>query len=195
MIMARSILALVATLLVVAACGRPSYYLLPPPSGAARLPSPVATISVADISLPSYAAASEIALLSDDGSVDLNNRTVWADDPVRAMTRHLVAALEGRLTARVGAEPWPGLDPPGLRVEVFVDRLIGSAETGIEMTGQFVIVTPSSGRLYASERFALRTPPQGDGVQGLMSSQARILDLLADEIAARIAGRRPSPTA
>ena len=92
---------------------QPSYYLLPcrsrPPSRA----SPVGSVVVADLSLPAYADALEIASLTGPATVEPPKRSLWADTPRRAMTRHLAAALDERPRARVATEPWPGFDAPG----------------------------------------------------------------------------------
>ena len=104
------------------------------------------------------------------------------------MTRHLSAALDDRLSARVGTEPWPGFDAPGLRVEVTVDRMIGALDGSLEFAGQYFLVAPTSGRILALDRFALVVPPQGEGYPGLMAAHARALDLLADRIAASVTG-------
>ena len=104
------------------------------------------------------------------------------------MTRHLAAALDDRLAARVATEPWPGFDSPGLRVEITVDRMIGSLDGSLDFAGQYFLVAPASGRIVALERFAFALPPQGEGYPALMTAHARALDRLADHIAARITG-------
>jgi uncharacterized lipoprotein YmbA len=180
---------LLAAALAVAACGGDtSYYLLPPPGAAARQGS-AGSIAVADISLPSYAGAIEIASLTGPGQAALAKQALWADTPQRALTRHLVASLEARLGARVLGEPWPGYDPPGLRIEVIVDRMIGSPGGGLEFSGQFVIVAVERGNIVAADRFALTVPSQGEGYPGLLAAHARAIELLADRIAARASGR------
>jgi uncharacterized lipoprotein YmbA len=192
---ALSIPAAVALAGLLAACGGTSdYYLLPPPQPAAeRFASPVGTIAVADISLPTYAEALEIAELVGPGTLTLDSAASWADTPRRALTRHLAAALEARLNARVGTDPWPGYDDPGLRIEVAADRFVGAPDTGLVFTGQYFAVVPESGRIVAAERFSIQVPPQGEGFVGLATAHARAMDVLADDIAARIAGRaRPA---
>jgi uncharacterized lipoprotein YmbA len=188
----RAPLPLIAALLALAACGTPDYFLMPPPQGAARAPSPVASISVGDINLPSYASALEIASLTAPGTVTLNKTSLWADTPQRAMTRHLAAALDQRLRARVGTEPWPGFDDPSLRIDVIVDRMIGAPDGSLDFAGQYAVVSPADGRITAFDRFALTVPPQGQGYPGLLAAHARALELLADRIAATITGRRPT---
>ena len=134
---------LLAAALALAACATPDYYLLPPAPAAARQASPVRTIVVADLNLPAYAGALEIAELTGPDTLRLAKRSLWADTPPRALTRHLAAALEARLGAEVATEPWPGFDSPGLRVEVTVDRMIGAPGTGLEFAGQYAVVAPA----------------------------------------------------
>jgi uncharacterized lipoprotein YmbA len=181
---------LAAAGLMLAACGSPDYFLLPPPAAATRAAAPDGTVAVADISLPAYAAALEIPSLTGPETLHLDKKALWADDPQRALTRHLAAALEARLGTDVGTEPWPGFDAPGLRVEVGVDRMIGAPGGGLDFAGQYVIVAPSSGRIVAFDRFAISVPAQGEGYPGLLADHARAIEALADRIARSIGGRR-----
>lgn len=172
--------------LALAACGQPDYYLTPPPAAAARAGS-AGSVAVADINLPTYAEAVEIAVLTETGQVTLVQDALWADTPRRALTRHLVAALQTRLNAQIATEPWPAFESPSLRIEVFVDRMIGAPDVPLEFSGQYVIVSPTSGQVVASDRFALTLPAQGPGYQGLIDTHARAIEALAGEIAARVA--------
>jgi uncharacterized protein len=181
-----------AALLGLAACGASPAYLLPPPAASSRMSSPVKGIAVADVSLPAYASDTEIASLVGPETVRSSSSALWADDPTRAVTRHLAAALEARLATDVVTEPWPGYDAPGLRIQVFVDRLVGAPSGGVEFAGQYVLLEPESGQITAAERFALAVPPQGEGYPGMMAGEARAIEALADRLAARIAGRRPT---
>lgn len=180
---------LLALALLLAACGAPAYYLLPPPAPVARTASPVGTIVVADISVPTYVEALEIASLTGPETLDLSKRSLWADTPRRALTRHLAAALDARLAARVGTEPWPAFDAPALRVEVIVDRMIGAPGGTLDFTGQYAIVSPASGAMRAFDRFAITVPVADGGYPALMAAHAQAMDLLADRIAAGITGR------
>jgi uncharacterized lipoprotein YmbA len=181
-------LPLLVALLALPACADPDYFLLPAPAGTARQ-AQAGSVAVAELSLPSYAEAIEIATLTAPGQLDLLKNALWADTPRRALTRHLVAALEARVGGPVLTEPWPAFDPPARRVEVMVDRMIGAPGGTLEFGGQFTVVAPESGRLLAAERFAIAVPPQGEGYPGLLAAHARAVEQLADRIAARIAGR------
>lgn len=178
-----------AAALLLAGCGAdPEYFLLPPPQATqTRVDVAPASVAVAEIGLPSYAEAAEIAVLMDTGSVMLNDDALWADTPRRALTRHLVSALQARVDAEVGGEPWPELDRPALRLEVIADRLIGRNDGILEFTGTYTIVAPESGRIVASDRFAQSVPITRPGYEGLLAAHARAIDMLADVVAARIA--------
>lgn len=179
--------ALAAALALGACAGRPDYFLTPPPAAPARDAGSASSISVADISLPAYAETVEIAELTESGAVTLAKDALWADTPRRALTRHLVAALQSRLSAQIAAEPWPAFEQPSLRLEVFVDRMIGAPEGPFQFSGQYVIVSPTSGRVISSDRFAIALAAQTPGYQGLIDVHARAIEALADQIAARIA--------
>jgi uncharacterized lipoprotein YmbA len=194
MIMALVRAALLGAALLVAACGgSPNFYLLPAPAPQTRAASPVASVSVAEISLPAYADSVEIATLTADGALAASTRELWADTPRRALTRHLVAALEARLGARVAAEPWPEFERPGRRVEVFADQLIGaeSPERPLRFSGQYLILAPESGRIVRSGRFDIAVTPTGPGYLALAEAHATAVERLADEIAAAIRGVDP----
>lgn len=176
-------------LTALAGCSSATSYLLPPAPAVQQVRSPVRGIALADVSLPSYASDVEIAALVGPETVKLHKSSLWADDPTRAVTRHLAAALEGRLATHVVTDPWPGYEPPGLRIEVAVDRLIGAPSGAVEFAGQYVMIEPESGRITAADRFSISIPSQGEGFPGLLAGEARAIEALADRLAARITGR------
>ena len=182
--------ALLLAALGLAGCGAtPDYFLLPAPRPAQQVSSPVGSIVVADMSLPAYASALEIASLTAPGVVGLDKAQLWADTPQRALTRQLSTALGERLRARVGTEPWPGFDSPGLRVEVTVDRFIGAEGGALDFAGQYFLISPSSGQITGGDRFAFSVPSQGEGYPGLLAAHAVAIDLLAARIAGSVTGR------
>lgn len=186
----RPALPALALLLALAGCaGRPDYYLTPPPAAAARAAAPAGSVAVTEISLPAYAETVEIAALTETGAVQLAKDALWADTPRRALTRHLVASLQTRLSARISTEPWPAFESPDMRIEVFVDRMIGALDGPLQFSGQYVIASQLSGRVVAANRFAVTVPPQGPGYQGLIDAHARAIEALADEIAAAMGAR------
>jgi uncharacterized lipoprotein YmbA len=175
-------------LAALSACGASDYYLLPPEATTAPARSSRTSLVVMDVDLPAYAGALEIAALGQGGAVTLSKDALWADTPQRALTRHLVAALQRRLGGQVAADPWPAYDPPAFQLRVVVDRMIGAPDTALDFAGQYILVS-SSGAMVASDRFQITVPPQGPGYPGLLADHARAVELLADQIATRIAGR------
>jgi uncharacterized lipoprotein YmbA len=175
-------------LCVLAACGAPpAYFILPPPEAAPQASAARTTISVAEISLPTYAENIEIATLAGPGTVAVDTKNLWADTPRRALTRHLVASLQARLGAQIATEPWPGLDRPALRVEVIADRMIGPVTGPLRFSGQYLIVSDFTGQIAVSKRFSFDIPVQGEGYPAFMAAHARAIEALADEIARAIA--------
>jgi uncharacterized protein len=187
----RPALARLAVMLLLGACGTPQYYLLPQqPQPAMQYSSGYRNIVVSDFSLPAYAEAIEIPALQPDGTVELQTNQSWADDPRRGLTRHFAAALQARLGARVSTDPWPGFaSDPELRVEVTIDRLIGAMGGSIDLEGQYFILRAQSGEIFASDRFRIQEPVQGEGTTAFVAAHGHAVEALADRIAARIAGR------
>lgn len=175
-------------LALLAGCGGPDYYLLPSEAAPARAAASRASVSVADIDLPAYAGALEIAKLGEGGAVRLETGALWADTPQRALTRHLVSALSSRLGGLVAADPWPAFDPPALQLRVIVDEMIGAPDAELDFAGQFFLVN-ASGRVVASDRFRFAVAPRGAGYPGLLASHARAIEELADQVAARVSAR------
>ncbi len=171
-----------------AGCGAdPVYYLLPPPRDAAQVQAEAASILVAEIGLPRYAEAEEIAVLRESGEVEVNKDALWADSPRRALTRHIIAALQARLDAEIGGEPWPELDRPDLRLEVVVDRMIGGTDGMLRLTGAYTVTALDSGGIVGSDRFAVTVPIPGDTYPALLAAHGRAFDELADLLAPRLA--------
>ncbi|PJN94517.1 hypothetical protein CNY89_14045 [Amaricoccus sp. HAR-UPW-R2A-40] len=66
--------------------------------------------------------------------------------------------------------------------------MIGAPEGPFQFSGQYVLVSPASGRIVSTDRFAITTQA-GPGPQGLVAAHARAVEALADQIAARVTGR------
>jgi uncharacterized protein len=180
-----------ALALVLSACGSPDYYLLPAQNQpATRGLAPSRSVVVTDFGLPAYAEAIEIAAIEENGAVKLQRDASWADDPRRALTRHFAEALALRLGSDVGTDPWPAFsEEPSYRVEVAVDRIIGTRGGVVEFSGQYFILRSSDGSISGTDRFQIRVPTQDDSLNALVAAHARAVEILADSVSARIAGR------
>lgn len=188
--------AAVALVLALSACGSgPDYYLLPTQvQPGARGLAASSSVVVTDIDLPSYADAMEIATIEDNGAVRLQRGASWADEPRRALTRHFAAALALRLGSNVGTDPWPAFsDEPVYRVEIGTDRLIGPLGGTLDFSGQYFVLRARDGTIAASDRFQIRVPVEDESMGAFVAAHARAVEILADQVAARIAGR-PLPS-
>lgn len=164
-------------------------HLLPDPpgpaAGAARLSG--ATVAVSRISLPDYAERPEVATLTTASAAVQSTDHIWADPLSRSASAALARALADRGAELALAEPWPLEFYPDLRVDVIADQFIGALNGEVRFTGEFR-VAESRGSLLLGQRFDLSTPTGAPGFDALAQAHARLIGLLADEIAAALAG-------
>jgi uncharacterized lipoprotein YmbA len=182
----RPTLLLTLAALALSACGRPDYFLTPPPMTPDRPPVRVSSLAVADLGLPTYAESVEIAVQSPTGEVTLDEDALGPTPPAALSPATSSPPSRPAFPARSPPSPGPPSTPPALRLEVAVDRMIGTPGGPFTFSGQYVIVSPESGRITASDRFAI-TLPAGAGSQGLVNAHARAVERLADQIAGRLA--------
>ncbi len=142
----------------------------------------VRTIEVRDVSLPAYAAASEIVVEQDGGALFVVPKSIWADDPVRGVTGALSRSLDERSTASVASEPWPLAEPADVRVEVRIDRMIAKTDGQFELSGQFAIAAPDGAVRESVERFAVTAPMSGTEPAAVAKATGTAIDGLADLI-------------
>lgn len=167
---------------ILGACGAPERLVTTPKVVAQqKIPSRFASIEVADISLPSYAARNEIS--STKGELLVVSETLWADDPTRAMTLSLARHLSEITGARVASEPWPFEGVAAARVEVRVEELIIAA-AGMRMSGQYFVVDQEDRGRDHAHLFTLTTPLADNNSASVATGRARMLLGLASSIAA-----------
>ncbi|MBI1417309.1 MAG: hypothetical protein GC146_08815 [Limimaricola sp.] len=173
--------------LLLAACGTDdARYVLATPAPAAKARVAIATLEVRDVTLPAYAAASEIVVEEDDGALHRVKNAVWADDPVHGVTGALARLLDEATTAAVAAEPWPLQDPAQARLEVRIDDMIARADGRFEMTGQFALTSPDGVIRDRLQRFDI-TAPLPDRAPGSVAKAAgTALSDLAGQIVQRL---------
>lgn len=169
------------TLSVLFGCGSPDQFIASPKIVAQeRIATPFASIEVADISLPAYAAREEIS--SSDDSVLILSDTLWADDPTRSVTLSLARHLSELTGARVASEPWPFDSLAQARVEVRVEDLIVSGNA-LRLSGQyFVVDLDGLGRDHA-HLFDLSTTLADNSASTVANARAQAVLALATEIA------------
>lgn len=144
--------------LLLAACGdnATSFAVTAPPVTDKQRIS-FASVEVRDVSLPTYAAAEEIAIQAVDGTLTSSADVRWADAPERAVALELsqnLARLSGR---RIASEPWPFEAYPEARLEIRFAELVAQ-ETGVFKTSGQYFVAVEDGRRERSGLFDLSVP-------------------------------------
>lgn len=142
----------------------------------------VRTIEVRDVSLPAYAAASEIVVEQEGGALFVVPKAIWADDPVRGVTGALSRSLDLRSTASVASEPWPLAEPADARLEVRIDRMVAKADGMFELSGQFAIAAPDGAIRESVERFDVSAPMADSTPAAVAQATGVAIDALVDVI-------------
>lgn len=142
----------------------------------------VGSIEVSDVSLPTYAAASEIVVEQENGALSVVSKAIWADDPVRGVTGALTRSLELRSTASAASEPWPLAEPADVRLEIRVDRMIARIDGTFELSGQFAIAAPEGAVRESIQRFEVSAPMADNSPAAIAKATGTAIDELADVI-------------
>lgn len=171
---------------LLAACGADDRFLIAPATDVREARVRVATIEVREVSLPAYAAASEIVVEQPSGALQTVKNAMWADDSVRGVTGTLARSLDLSSTASVAAEPWPLAEPAQARVEVRVDRMVARNDGRFELSGQFAIAAPEGAVSERVERFEILTPLVDLTPPSIAVATGAAVDALAQKIIARL---------
>jgi uncharacterized lipoprotein YmbA len=158
------------------------YYLLPKPKPAERVVFTDDTVALRELDLPLYARAAEIAFVAADGAVAVSDDNRWADEPARAMTRALAGSLREAIGAPVVVEPWGRAIKPVLRIDVTVDRFIGTPGGEVALTGDFRIVSLDDRQTVSAQGFDIAVPTTDAGFDALTRAHSVALARLSDEI-------------
>lgn len=162
------------------------YYLLPKAKPTERVIFQGDTVALRELDLPLYARAAEIAYVAENGSVTLSDANRWADEPARAATRALGSSLREALDTPVVIEPWSRAVQPTLRIDVTVDRFIGSLGGPVELSGDFQIVRLEDRKPVSAEGFDITAPADAQDFDALTRAHAGALSQLSDRIIASI---------
>ena len=176
--------ALLGFALTLAACGgTPDLYSVTPPPVTEKVRISFRSVEVRDVSLPTYAAADEIAVQDGTGKLVTDGNTLWADSPERAVALELAGNLARLSGARVASEPWPFEAFPDARLDVRFESLLAGADGQFRASGQY-FVGVSDGRRERSGLFKLAVPfdPSG-GPQAIAQVRGQVILDLATNIA------------
>lgn len=177
-------LSLLFPLAVLAACsgGNEPRYLISSAPGEKVASLRARSIEVRLVSLPSYAAASEIVAEGEGGALTALSNAQWADDPARGITGALARGLSERTGAAAAAEPWPLSSGPDARLDVRVDQVYARADGIFELTGQFAVSSPEGTQREFVQRFDIQTPVSGDGPAATATALSAALAELTRQI-------------
>jgi uncharacterized lipoprotein YmbA len=173
--------AVAALLGLLAACGAPDRIAVQPPAVTQTVRIAFASVEVRDVSLPSYAAADEIAQQAPDGSL-VTSKVLWADAPERAIGLELSRTLARLTKARIAPEPWPFEQAAAATLDVRFADLVAGTDGVFRASGQY-FVGVYEGRERAGV-FDLTVPYDGQGgAAAIAQARGRIIADLAQYLA------------
>ncbi|NVK16899.1 MAG: membrane integrity-associated transporter subunit PqiC [Rhodobacteraceae bacterium] len=170
------------TLLAACAGGNDPRYLISSAPGETVANLRSRSIEVRLVSLPSYAAASDIVAEGEGGALYALGGAQWADDPARGMTAALARGLNQRTGAAAAIEPWPLNTGPDARLDVRVDQVYARADGQFELSGQFAVSSPEGTVREFVKRFDITTPVNGTGPAATADALAVALAELARQV-------------
>ncbi len=169
-------------LVILAACASSSpQVVVDPQSSPLRLRTSASSVMVRDISLPTYAQASEISVRTADGTLVETTGRVWADEPTRAMTGAMVRNLGVITGAQVSAEPWPLEGYPDLELTIRVEHMFAREDGSVTLSGYYA-VRPEA-RRGAIRQFDLTLPAPETGGKDPAAAYEAAWTKLAEAIA------------
>jgi len=134
--------------LILAGCaGSAERFAVTTPVVSEKAPIGFGAVEVRDVSLPAYAAADEIHLQAEDGSLTSFSGVLWADAPERAIALQISQNLARMTGRRIASEPWPFEALPDARLEIRFAELVAMTTGSFRASGQyFVAVEEGKGR-------------------------------------------------
>lgn len=127
-----------AALALLTACGAPDSIVVQAPAITETVQIGFKSVEVKDVSLPSYAAADEIAQQAPDGKL-ITSKVLWADAPERAIGLELSRNLARLTRKRIAAEPWPFEENAAATLDVRFADLIAGTDGVYRATGQYFV--------------------------------------------------------
>lgn len=174
-----------ATLIALTGCAAtPPRYVVPRTDPGDRIAIGFRTVEVRRVTLPSYAALSEILVESEDGSVVEAGSGVWADEPDRAITLELTRALGQITRAKIASEPWPFDAYPQARVEVRIEDMLARRDGQFVLSGQYFVAALDGSARDRAKLFDITAPIATDGgTSAIARARGETVQALAREIA------------
>ena len=142
------------------------------------------TVSVREISLPTYASAEFLVTEAADGTLVEDADTLWADDPVRDVTLGFSRALTTITRARVAPDPWPFRSVPEATVEIRVDTFVARSNGTFVAAGQYFVAPEDEDQPERAVGFSISTPYLvAGGTRAIAGARSRTVTALAEHVA------------
>jgi uncharacterized lipoprotein YmbA len=170
------------------ACAAPADRLaMTPAPSALELRPLVRSAMIRTVSLPTYAAAEEIAFETTAGLIATNDAVLWADDPERAVTLVISETVGEILNTDVGPDPWPFVGLPDVAIDIRVTQMLAGADGQFRLTGQFFVGGDGIDFRNSAHRFAISQPMPDQSLSSIATAQAAALLVLSEDIAQTLA--------
>lgn len=174
-------------LAALAACSGPTTRLdMSPVASTLELRAIVGSAMVRTVTLPTYAAAEELATETPEGLISSTSDILWADDPQRAVTLKITQHLSEILNATIGPEPWPFVGLPDVSIDIRVARMLAGADGVFRFAGQYYIGGDGIDFPNRAYSFDIAQPIVGEGSPAIANAQARAILTLSEELARRL---------
>ncbi|MBT8413014.1 MAG: PqiC family protein [Boseongicola sp.] len=142
------------------------------------------SVSVREISLPTYASAEFLVTEAADGTLVEDPDALWADDPVRDVTLGFSRALTTITRARVAPDPWPFRSVPEATVDIRVDTFVARSDGTFVATGQYFVAPEDEDQPERAVGFAISTPYLVTaGTRAIAGARSRTVTALAEHVA------------
>ena len=143
-----------------------------------------ASVSVREISLPTYASAEFLVTEAEDGTLVEDADTLWADDPVRDVTLGFSQALTTITRARVAPDPWPFRSVPDVTVDIRVDTFVARSNGTFIATGQYFVAPEDEEQPERARGFSISVPYLvAGGTRAIAGARSRAVTALAEHVA------------
>ena len=148
-----------------------------------RLNALVGSAVVQTVSLPSYAAAEELAIETAPGVITSGGDLLWADLPERAVTLKIAGHLDDILSASVSPDPWPFPGLPDAGIDVRVSDMLARSDGAFHLDGIYYIGGDGIDFRNSSQAFAIRIPIADTNPATVAQAQALAILQLSESIA------------
>lgn len=156
---------------------------LVPLTSTKSLRASVSSAMVRTVSLPTYAAAEEVAVESPEGLIASDDNLLWADAPERAATLAITRHLNTILSATIGPDPWPFIELPDVTIEVRVEDMLAGNNGSFRLRGQYFIGGDAIDYPRTVRSFDYAIPLAASDASSIAAAQSQALLSMSEDIA------------